>query len=366
MKINKYFKFVSVALLGFLFACRGQTMKTTPVHVVWNMDEQRRFGPFEKNKFFADNRAMRTPVKGTIHRGGLRFDKGLYQGINEDSSFVEEIPIAVTKKVLLRGQQKYDIYCTPCHGIKGDGKGVIMTGGYGFVPAPSYYIERIRNMPVGEMYSAIANGVRTMFSYANQIDVKDRWAIVAYVQALQKSQHVTGDELALYNITAEKIKEISPVDTSAAKAPTGGVVSADIGEKLINSYGCTTCHSTENTNLYAPSFRDLYGSVVTLSDGSIVEANKGYLVESMQYPAAKIVLGYRVEMPQYRDLMTDAEMYSVVEYLKTLSGEHENGLNETRNTATSDTLEAAVSDTATTVTNDTAQADTSASEKQND
>src|SRR5699024_1541354 len=130
--------------------------------------------------------------------------------------------------------------------------------------------------------------VRTMFSYANQIDVKDRWAIVAYVRALQKSQHVTGNELAQYNITASKVKEIAPVDSSGgSQGPAGGVVSASEGKKLINTYGCTSCHSTDGSNLYAPSFLGMYGSEVVLSDGSIVEANKGYLVESMQYPAAK-------------------------------------------------------------------------------
>ncbi len=313
--------------MGFLFACRGQTMETPPVHVVWNMDEQRRYEAFEKNEFFTDNRAMRHPVEGTIHRGGLRNNKALYQGINEDSSFVEEIPIAVTKEVLLRGQEQFNIYCTPCHGVTGNGRGVIITGGYGFVPPPSFHSERLRNMPPGQIYSAITNGVRTMFSYANQIPVRNRWAIVAYIQALQKSQSVSGSELNKYNITASRIKEISPLDTTATQqAPIGGVVSVEVGKTLINTYGCTTCHSTESTILYAPSFRGLYGSEVVLSDGSIVEADQGYLVESMQYPAAKIVRGFRAEMPSYKHLMTDAEMYSIVAYLKTLKAGQEKGM----------------------------------------
>ncbi len=328
-------------------------MDQPPVHVVWNMDEQRRFGAFEKNKFFADNRAMRHPVDGTVHRGGLRNNSVLYEGITEDSTFVEEIPIAVTKQVLLRGQEMYNVYCTPCHGITGEGNGVIITGGYGFVPPPSYHTERLRNMPAGQIYSAIANGVRTMFSYANQIPVKDRWAIVAYIQALQKSQYVTQDELDKYEITAERIQEIWEPDTSATEAaPTGGVVSAELGRQLINTYGCTTCHSTESSNLYAPSFRGLYGSKVVLSDGSVVLADEGYLVESMQYPAAKIVRGYRTEMPSYRDLMTDAEMYSIVAYLKTLNAGEEKAIppapaaGDTLETAAGDTLQAEASDTA--------------------
>lgn len=326
-------------------------METPPVHVVWNMDENRRFEAFEENEFFTDNRAMRHPVEGTVHRGGLRLDEVLYQGINEDSSFVTEIPLAVTKEMLLAGQKNYNIYCTPCHGVTGNGRGVIITGGYGFVPPPSFHIPRLRNMPAGEIYSAITNGVRTMFSYANQIPVKDRWAIVAYIRALQRSQNVSEQDLGQFNITASKVQEISPFDTTAAQAaPTGGAVSAQLGEQLITTYECVSCHSVENEIFLAPSFRNLYGSARVLSDGSVVEANEGYLIESMQYPAAKIVRGFRSEMPSYRDLMSDAEMQSVVEYLKTISKFSVPASEDTLSSATSDTLGAAISDTAATNT----------------
>lgn len=366
MKRVKYLKLLAIALVGFLFGCRGQTMETTPVHVVWNMDEQRRFGPFEKNEFFADNRAMRRPVKGTIHRGGLENNSELYQGITEDSSWVKEIPIEVTERVLKRGQVKYNIFCTPCHGITGEGNGVIITGGYGFVPPPSYHSKRLRNMPPGQIYSAITNGVRTMFSYANQIPVKDRWAIVAYIQALQKSRHVTKKELDKYNVTVSEIKKMSEDDElNIQQGPSGGVVSAQLGKQLIMDYGCTSCHSTDGSQLYAPTFKGLYGSMVVLSDGSVVRADKGYLVESMQYPAAKIVRGYRVEMPSYRDLMTDAQMYSIVAYLKTLStkGQKEmNGSTAAQKTAKSDTTQAAVSNAATADTTNSGNADTTGTE----
>jgi mono/diheme cytochrome c family protein len=117
-------------------------------------------------------------------------DRKRGQGINEDSSFVEEIPVDVTKSFLYRGQKQYNTYCSVCHGRTGDGQGIIMTGGYGYVPAPSYHEQRLREVTDGYLYSTIANGIRTMPSYAHQVKVEDRWAIVAYIRALQLSQHV--------------------------------------------------------------------------------------------------------------------------------------------------------------------------------
>ncbi len=308
-------------MLAFLFACRGQTMETPPVHVVWNMDEQKRFEAYERNEFFSDNRAMRQPVEGTVHRGGLQQDEAYYQGINEDSTFITDIPIAINREFLLRGQDQFNVFCTPCHGITGDGQGVIIAGDYGFVPPPSFHSERLRNMPAGQIYSTIANGIRTMFPYADQIAVEDRWAVVAYIRALQSSQRVSGQELNRYDASAEELDEIyaNRSDTTEPQQRTpGGAVSVDRGETLIAAFGCTTCHTTDGANLFAPSFKGLYGSQRVLSDHSIVIADKGYLIESMQYPAAKIVLGWRAEMPSYRDLMSDSEMQSVVEYLKTI------------------------------------------------
>ncbi|MEX2436355.1 MAG: cytochrome c, partial [Balneolaceae bacterium] len=149
-----------------LMSCRGQISEKPPIHPQQNMDFQERFNAQEENPFFADNRAMRTPVEGTIARGNLKDNSALYEGVDENGNFVEEIPFELTRAFLYRGKERYDIFCTPCHGGTGNGQGIVMTGGYGYVPAPTYHSERSRNLPDGEFYSAITNGIRNMPSYA--------------------------------------------------------------------------------------------------------------------------------------------------------------------------------------------------------
>ena len=160
-----------------------------PIHPNQNMDYQEKFEPQEYNPFFADGAAMRVPVPGTVARGMLRADAALYYGRNADGTFVAEMPVPVTRALLERGQERYDIFCTPCHGRAGDGQGVIMTGNYGYVPAPSYHQDYLREIEDGYLYDVIANGVRNMPAYGYHIPVDDRWAIVSYIRALQRSQY---------------------------------------------------------------------------------------------------------------------------------------------------------------------------------
>ncbi len=159
------------------------------------MDFQERFDPQEANAFFADGRSMRPPVPGTVARGFLNEDVRFYEGIDESGNPVDIAPVAITMALLERGRKQYDIYCAVCHGKAGDGLGPIMTGKFGYVPAPSYHTDALRAMPDGHYYGAIANGIRTMPSYAQQISVADRWAIVAYIRALQKSQYALESEI---------------------------------------------------------------------------------------------------------------------------------------------------------------------------
>ncbi|MFB6229755.1 MAG: cytochrome c [Salinibacter sp.] len=180
---------VLVALL--LAGCRGTRSDNPPFHMNLDMDFQQKFGPQEANPFFEDDAAMRTPVSGTVARGHLQADSALYRARTSEGEYVEKIPITVTQKVLERGQERYKIHCTPCHGKKGDGNGVIMRGDYGYTPAPSYHTDRLRKAPDGYLYDAIANGVRSMPAYGQKIPVLDRWAIVAYIRALQRSQNAT-------------------------------------------------------------------------------------------------------------------------------------------------------------------------------
>ena len=182
-----------VALL--LAGCRGTQSDNPPFHMNLDMDFQPKFGPQEENPFFADDAAMRAPVPGTVPRGELRDSSSLYQGRTEAGDYVSEIPIAVTREVLERGQDRYDIHCSVCHGKTGAGNGIIMRGDYGYTPASSYHIDRLRNAPDGYLYDVIANGVRNMPAYGQKVPVMDRWAIVAYIRALQRSQTASPDDL---------------------------------------------------------------------------------------------------------------------------------------------------------------------------
>lgn len=184
---------VLVAVL--LSGCRDTRSGNPPIHPNLDMDFQQKFGPQEANPFFEDNAAMRAPVPGTVARGNLKDNSALYRGRDADGNYIDRVPITVDRQVLERGQERYDIYCTPCHGKTGDGNGIIMRGDYGYTPAPSYHIDRLRQAPDGYLYDAIANGVRTMPAYGQKVPVKDRWAIVAYIRALQRSQNAELDDI---------------------------------------------------------------------------------------------------------------------------------------------------------------------------
>jgi mono/diheme cytochrome c family protein len=159
------------------------------------MDFQEKFGPQEANPFFADNAAMRKPPTGAVARGQLRDSSQLYRGRTPNGEYVERVPIAVNREVLERGQDKYNTFCAPCHGKSGAGNGIIMRGDYGYTPATSYHVDRLRQVTDGYMYDVITNGVRNMPPYAHQISVRDRWAIVTYIRALQRSQNARAETL---------------------------------------------------------------------------------------------------------------------------------------------------------------------------
>ncbi len=196
------FHIISLLLLAaFLGACRGQPSERPPIHTQYNMYWQERFNAQQENPFFADRRAMRTPVEGTVARGHLEDDPAYFQGVNADGSFVEEIPVDITRSFLEQGQKQYNVYCTPCHGGVGDGDGTVSD--YGYI-ATSLHTDNVREMPDGEIYSAIYNGINTMNSYRHLIDVENRWAIVAYVRALQLSQDAGEEDLERLNLDPEQ------------------------------------------------------------------------------------------------------------------------------------------------------------------
>lgn len=329
MKVTKHLLFAAIVLPLVLSACRGQKSQQEPIHPNMNMDQQKRFEAQEKNEFFSDNRAMRKPVEGTIARGNLKDDPALYQGINEDSSFVEEIPVDVTKSFIYRGKDRYEVFCTPCHGITGEGNGIIMENNYGYVPAPSFHIDRIRNVNNGYIYSAITNGIRTMPSYATQIPVKDRWAIVSYVRALQRSQHVPEEEIKEYDVDLTSLQQAyqeqmaaEAEKEAAAAEQDDGEVSAERGEQIAQENACMSCHTTDGSELIGPTWQNVYGHEVSLEDGSTVTADEDYLRESIVEPSAKVVEGFPPTMVPY-DYLSDSEINSLIEYIKSLSDAEE-------------------------------------------
>jgi len=188
--------YLLIILLGglVLAGCRGNVTDKSPIHINPNMDSMNRFEAQESNDFFEDGRAMRIPVPGTVARGMLRSDTRFFSGRDSTGAFVQERPILATREVYMRGQERYNVFCAVCHGAAGDGQGIVMTGGYGFAPI-GYHDDRLRSIEDGYLFDVISNGVRTMPAYAQQITVMDRWAIVAYMRALQRSQNASAADI---------------------------------------------------------------------------------------------------------------------------------------------------------------------------
>lgn len=182
---------IGIALLGLLMAgCfRGGPSEKPPIHVNPNMDQQPRYDAQAQSDFFADGATMRVPPAGTVARGFLRDDSVMFTGRMPDSTLIPEMPAPKTLNVLRRGQERYNIYCSPCHSRVGNGQGIMIQRGY--LPPPSFFEERLLLAPDGHYFDVITNGIRNMPAYKYQIPVQDRWAIVAYVRALQRSQTAT-------------------------------------------------------------------------------------------------------------------------------------------------------------------------------
>jgi len=150
------------------------------------MNDEPRYKPLAESDFFADGQSARPRVDGTIARGHLRLDQAFYTG-RSNGAFVSTPPVPVTRDLLARGRERFDIFCSPCHGRLGDGDGVVVERG--FRSPPSYHIDRLRTAPVGHFFDVMTNGFGAMASYASRVQPADRWAIAAYIRALQLSQH---------------------------------------------------------------------------------------------------------------------------------------------------------------------------------
>jgi hypothetical protein len=150
------------------------------------MTDQPRIDPLEHSDFFADERASRPFPEGVVARGMLRDDDHLYRG-RTGTELSTTFPMPVTRDVIIRGQERYNIFCTPCHDHVGTGNGMAVRRGFRRGP-PSLHVDRLREAPHGHFFDVITNGFGAMNDYAMQIRPEDRWAIVAYIRALQFSQ----------------------------------------------------------------------------------------------------------------------------------------------------------------------------------
>jgi hypothetical protein len=154
-----------------------------------DMQVQPRVNPLAKSDFFPDQRSARPPVEGTVARGQLHEDTYFYTGkIGNNPG--DSMPFPVTREVLDRGRERYNIFCAPCHSRVGDGNGFVPSRGFARTP-PSFHIPRLQKAPVGYLYDVITEGFGIMPDYSSQIPARDRWDIVAYVRALQLSQNAT-------------------------------------------------------------------------------------------------------------------------------------------------------------------------------
>jgi mono/diheme cytochrome c family protein len=158
-----------------------------------DMQVQPKQSPFVRSDFFPDQRSERPLVEGTVARGQLHSDAYLYTG-KLNGAFGDYLPFPLTKEALQRGRQRYDIYCSPCHSLLGDGKGFVPLRGFSRLP-PSYHTARLQKAPLGYIFDVITNGYGIMPDYRSQIGPEDRWKIVAYVRALQLSENATKGEV---------------------------------------------------------------------------------------------------------------------------------------------------------------------------
>lgn len=149
--------------------------------------------PFRESEFFADGRSMRPIEPGTVASGTVQYQDDFFTTGLVEGQEVDALPFPITREVLDRGQQQYNVYCSPCHGLSGYGNGMVARRGG--TPPANYHSDYIRTKPISHYYVVMTNGYRNMYSYASKITPEDRWAIAAYVRALQLSQNATVNDV---------------------------------------------------------------------------------------------------------------------------------------------------------------------------
>ena len=187
------FFFLIVATVSIL-GLRGSKSTKPPLEVFPDMDRQPRLKPQAESAFFLDRRVDRPRVPGTVARGQFIEDEYLATG-KDDKQFGRGFPVPVTYELMALGREKYTIFCAVCHGESGNGNGI--TKSYKMAATPSYHNDRLRDMPEGEILNTISNGKNNMGPYASKLRIQERWAIVAYLRALQRAQNATVEDVPL-------------------------------------------------------------------------------------------------------------------------------------------------------------------------
>lgn len=293
-------------LVGLLVvsACRGGESEKPPVHLIHNMDSQEKSKAYRKDtsEVFPNGRYLQTPPEGTVAWGQLDEDDHFFKGLDAQGQPAVEFPAALkdgdkAKEALVaRGALRYQVFCAPCHGELADGKGPVAGKGL-LVPPPSFKDDRLKEMVNGKIFAAITNGVNNgnMASYASQIPVEDRWAIIAYLrQDVQKT-----------------VLEPKP----GAVAVASDKPTAEYGAALYKQEGCNACHSIDGSKLVGPSFKGLWGKTESTSAGD-VKVDEAYLKESVLNPMAKVVTGFPPAMPARP--LNDLQISSLALYFQTL------------------------------------------------
>ncbi len=213
--------FILLVLAGALAGCGLRPSgNTTPLQVHPDMDSQPKFKAQSASTFFADGRANRSAPSGTIAQGHLNEDDVLATGKDAGGTLIKSNPVPVTEALLKRGQERFNINCAACHGRLGDGNGAVKTRSYGALAPANLQEPRLREVPDGHIFDVITTGVRTMQPLGGNIQVSDRWAIIAYVRALQRSQNANIKDVP----AGTDIKAPDPAAMPVVPVPTASPV----------------------------------------------------------------------------------------------------------------------------------------------
>jgi mono/diheme cytochrome c family protein len=211
---------VLAAMVPLAGCARGCTSSRPPIHLNPSMDDQPKVRPQAASTFFYNGASMREPVPGTVPIGGLKEDGAFFTGRSPDGLFIPTIPVTVDDRTIERGQDRYRIYCQPCHDPRGEGKGILFQRGN--VPTASFHQEKIQNYPDGQLFDVITNGFGLMSGYKWPIPPADRWAIVAYVRNLQRERQARAASAPTSADAPADAPAGKPADKPAPPPPQSG------------------------------------------------------------------------------------------------------------------------------------------------